>query len=228
MTQRSPRTSARSSTASSRPSTSTIDATGQPIAWPVTPYYQPGGGLRRRHDRARLSEEGATTPSATRMSRCSSPTRPAAGSSEPPTVLVQGTARRRRPRPQGQLRSATSASGGEAPGAEREAAAGVHPQALLGLVLPAPLRARAARARLRLAGRRPRRPSRSCSTRTWRRSARATTRSPRRRRRRRAGGARDLGRAPRRARLARRPDGGAGASSRPDGFPFAMRLRRAA
>ena len=39
---------------------------GQPITWPVTPYYRAGRRLHRRDDRARLPEEGARRAGATR------------------------------------------------------------------------------------------------------------------------------------------------------------------
>ena len=68
-----------------------MDASGQPITWPVTPYYRPGR-RDRRHHRDRLSEEGRR--------RRAQPARVAAvlrsdrlrASSTPCAVLVQGTA----------------------------------------------------------------------------------------------------------------------------------------
>ena len=59
-------------------------AGGQPITWPVTPYYRPGRSLHRRDHRPRVSEEGERRPGRTRRSRCSSRTPPGAASTTPP------------------------------------------------------------------------------------------------------------------------------------------------
>jgi hypothetical protein len=69
----------------------TVDAAGQPITWPVTPYYRPGGreidlttglGYPKKADDARLNPHVSLL--------FSDPT--GSGLEKPPAVLVQGTA----------------------------------------------------------------------------------------------------------------------------------------
>src|SRR5919198_4486470 len=69
----------------------TIDGSGQPITWPVTPYYEPGGqcidvttgiGYPKKANDARANPKVAML--------FSDPT--GSGLDDPPMVLVQGTA----------------------------------------------------------------------------------------------------------------------------------------
>ena len=70
----------------------TVTRDGQPITWPVTPYYRPGEPCIDVTTGDRATRRRPTTRGPTRWWRCSSPTRPGAGLAEPPMVLVQGTA----------------------------------------------------------------------------------------------------------------------------------------
>jgi Pyridoxamine 5'-phosphate oxidase len=70
----------------------TIDATGQPITWPVTPYYRPGGGaidLNTAIGLPKKADDAARNPRVALL--FSDPT--GSGIEDPCAVLVQGTAR---------------------------------------------------------------------------------------------------------------------------------------
>jgi hypothetical protein len=69
----------------------TIDRYGQPIAWPVTPYYTPGGAtidVTTGLGYPKKANDARRNPSVALL--FSDPT--GSGLSDPPTVLVQGTA----------------------------------------------------------------------------------------------------------------------------------------
>ncbi len=198
----------------------TVDAKGQPIAWPLTPYYRPGDpcidvttglGYPKKANDARANP---------RWRRCS-PTRPGAASrarprcsSRGPRTSTTATSTPTRERYKREMAEKLPAA------ADRDAAEGLRAPAHL--VPDAHLHPRAPRAHLRLGATGTRRASRSCSTRTWRRSAPGTPRSPR-------------ARTPRRR--AARPSGTTAWTSwepttrtavvslvAPDGFPFSVRL----
>ena len=87
----------------------TVDARQQPITWPVTPYYEPGAatidvttgiGYPKKADDAERNPRSSLF--------FSDPT--GAGIERPPTVLVQGTGRDRRPRPRRERRALLCAS----------------------------------------------------------------------------------------------------------------------
>ena len=132
----------------------TVSRNGQPITWPVTPYYRPGDpcidvttgiGLPKKANDARANPLVAML--------FSDPT--GSGLSEPPMVLVQGTAEvddrdleANRARYERESVQKLPAMGGVAP-----------PDPLrrfIGLALRAHLHPRQARACVRVAGRRPR------------------------------------------------------------------------
>ena len=201
----------------------TIDAAGQPIAWPVTPYHHPDERLHRRHDRARLPEEGRRRRSATRTSRCCSPTRPAAASTARRWCSCRAPRDVDDARPRGQPRALRARGPGQAARRRRSCRRSSSASAA-GLVLRRASTSTSGPS-ASTSGRDgdAERASRSCSTRTSRRSAPATTRSPRPARRR-----------PRAA----RPSGTSGSTRSaaatyptavlavvgPDGFPFAVRV----
>ncbi len=153
----------------------TIDGRGQPITWPLTPYYSHGDacidvstglGYPKKANDARANPKVAMLFSDPTGSRLDAP----------PQVLVQGTADvddrdldANRERYEREL-------AGEAPG-DGQARAAEANTAGLRLVLHAHLPPRPPGARLRLARRRRDRRARRSTTRTWRRCARVTTRS---------------------------------------------------
>src|ERR671929_573847 len=70
----------------------TIDAAGRPIVWPVTPYYRAGEGcidLTTGVGYPKKADDAARNPHVALL--FSDPT--GSGLTDPPTVLVQGTAR---------------------------------------------------------------------------------------------------------------------------------------
>ena len=156
----------------------TIDARGQPITWPVTPYYRAGRRLHRRDDRHRLPEEGQRRRANPHVALLfSDPT--GSGLDDAPMVLVQGTARRRRRRPRREPRRATRASRPRScralQGAARRSACGA---CSAGTTRASTSTCGPSGSTCGTTATRP--PSRSCSTPTWRRSAPGTPRSPRR------------------------------------------------
>ena len=152
----------------------TIDSRQQPITWPVTPYYTPGGptidlttGLgypkkaddAKRNPRVALLFSDPTGSGVTSGTRCwCRGSRTSTRTTSTPTA------------------SATCASRDQAAGDEEDAPAQVHARAAE-LVLRPDLHRRAPRARLRLAHGDPTSPS--CTTPTSRRFAPATPRSRR-------------------------------------------------
>ena len=164
-----------------------------------------------------------TTPRATRTSPLlfSDPT--GCGLDDPPMVLVQGTARRRRRRPRRQPRALRARGGREAARRTKQLAAAGVPAGASSLVLRPHLRPRAARARVRVAATATSTPSPSCSTPTWRRSAPGHVEEPEEAHRRPRAACRDVGRA------ASTSSAGATRTAvlsfvAPDGFPFAVRV----
>ena len=92
MTAAAHRESSRSSTASSRPSTRRSTRAGQPITWPVTPYYRPGAGaidVTTGIGYPKKADDAAAQPAG--RAAVLRPDRLRA-STMPPMVLVQGTA----------------------------------------------------------------------------------------------------------------------------------------
>ncbi len=70
----------------------TIDRAGQPITWPVTPYYQPGAGaidVTTGIGYPKKADDAAANPHVALL--FSDPT--GCGMEDPPMVLVQGTAK---------------------------------------------------------------------------------------------------------------------------------------
>src|SRR5205085_6558493 len=70
----------------------TIDRTGQPITWPVTPYYRPGAGaidVTTGVGYPKKADDAAANPRVSLL--FSDPT--GCGIDDPPMVLVQGTAK---------------------------------------------------------------------------------------------------------------------------------------
>src|SRR2546421_11105187 len=70
----------------------TIDGAGQPITWPVTPYYQPGAGaidVTTGIGYPKKADAAAANPHVALL--FSDPT--GCGMEDPPMVLVQGTAK---------------------------------------------------------------------------------------------------------------------------------------
>ena len=215
----------------------TIDRRGQPITWPVTPYYSPGApcidvttGLGYPEEGQRRPRQPARLAAVLRPHRL----RPAAtrrwSSSRAPPRSTTATSR--------PTASATSASRSRSFRPPRAAAARPA-QAAAGLVLHADLHPRPARARVRLAARRHRsraaalrRPHGGGSLRPLR-GARPLPRRPRRRRQRlgrpaRASSARSYPHRGPVARLARRlPVRGAGSGERRRGRALDPDRRRA-
>src|SRR2546423_15683006 len=69
----------------------TIDRAGQPITWPVTPYYRPGAGaidVTTRIGYPKKADDAAANPHVALL--FSDPT--GCGMEDPPMVLVQGHA----------------------------------------------------------------------------------------------------------------------------------------
>ena len=161
----------------------TVDASGQPITWPVTPYYQRGRRRDRRHDRASATRRRPTTRRATRTCRCCSPTRPAPGIESPCAVLVQGTAQRRRHEPRVEPRALLARERREAARHEEHASAGLHARLFDWYYMRLYIYVRPERVFVWPRGRLLRR-SRRSTARAWRRFARSTRRSPRSRSRR--------------------------------------------
>src|SRR5437016_1827888 len=70
----------------------TIDGRGQPITWPVTPYYEPGAGaidVTTGLGYPKKADDAAANPQVALL--FSDPT--GCGLEDPPTVLIQGTAK---------------------------------------------------------------------------------------------------------------------------------------
>src|SRR2546429_8494281 len=70
----------------------TIERTGQPITWPVTPYYRPGAGaidVTTGVGYPKKADDAAGNPRVSLL--FSDPT--GCGIEDPPIVLVQGTAK---------------------------------------------------------------------------------------------------------------------------------------
>ena len=154
----------------------TVDGRGQPITWPLTPYYRLGDpcidvttglGYPKKANDARANPKVALL--------FSDPT--GSGLDAAPQVLVQGIAEvddrdldANRERYQREIAEKLPAR------QSADAAEGLRP--LHRLVPDAHLHPRPARAHLRVGATAIPRASRGCSTRTWRRSAPVTTRSP--------------------------------------------------
>ena len=177
----------------------TVNRAGQPITWPVTPYYSLGRPVHRRHDRPGLSQEGQRrSRQSARLAAVLRPDR--LGPARPSDGPDPGHRRRRRSRSGGQPPAIRARVDREA-SRHREPASARPAQADAGLVLHADLHPRPSRARVRVATRghrgraqAVRRPHGGGSLRPLR-GARPLPRRPGRRRQR-------LGRSPERARLA--------------------------
>ena len=199
----------------------TVDAHGQPITWPVTPYYRPatacidvttGLGYPKKANDARANPKVALL--------FSDPT--GSGIEGAPQVLVQGTADVDDRDLDANRDALQARDGREAPGRRARCRRRSSQRLLAWYFTRIYIHVRPERVYV-WARRRRRRASRSCSTRTWRRCAPATTRSPSEAHAGAGGRRRGLGRADGRAgRRATRRRGDRW--SRPDGFPFSVRV----
>ena len=131
----------------------------------------------RRHDRARLSEEGRRRARATRRCRCCSPTRPGAAS-RAARGAGAGHGGGRRPRPGREPRALRARERSRSCPRRKSMLPAEGDPRHVRLVLHAHLRVRAPGARLRLARAAISRRAAAVRRRTWRRSAPATPRSP--------------------------------------------------
>ena len=127
---------------------------GQPITWPVTPYYRPGRPLHRPDHRARVSEEGERRARRPRGSALlfSDPT--GSGTDERAAGARAGHRRGGRPRPRREPRALRARVAREAPRHGRRSCRPKPLRRMFRLVLHAHLRARAPGARVRVARRR--------------------------------------------------------------------------